>query len=148
MSSRPLTRVYDRGPHSTILLPSFTVQSPGYQLVTNCLPSLPGCDFLRGGIVTYFMVEIPIYSKKPAPTTVLMLVTESCPTLCDPMDCILPGSSNYRILQARILEWVVCPPWGDLPIPGTEPASLLSPALAGNFFTKYLVQYNIVNFAK
>ena len=88
MSSRPLTRVCDRGPHSTILLPSFTVQSPGYQLVTNCLPSLPGCDFLRGGIVTYFMVEIPTYSKKPAPTTVLVLVTESCPTLCDPMDCI------------------------------------------------------------
>ena len=29
------------------------------------------------------------------------------PTLCDPMDCSLPGSSVYAILQARILEWVV-----------------------------------------
>ena len=28
-----------------------------------------------------------------------------CPTLCDPMDCSLPGSSIHGILQARILEW-------------------------------------------
>ena len=33
-------------------------------------------------------------------------VTQSCPTLCDPMDCNLPGSSVHGILQARILEWV------------------------------------------
>ena len=31
---------------------------------------------------------------------------QSCPTLGDPMDCSLPGSSVYGILQARILEWV------------------------------------------
>ena len=29
-----------------------------------------------------------------------------CPTLCDPMDCRLPGSSVHGIFQARILEWV------------------------------------------
>ena len=33
-------------------------------------------------------------------------VAQSCPTLCDPMDCTLPGSSLHGILQARILEWV------------------------------------------
>ena len=33
-------------------------------------------------------------------------VTQSCPTLCDPVDCNLPGSSVHGILQARILEWV------------------------------------------
>ena len=33
-------------------------------------------------------------------------VAQSCPTLCDPMDCSLPGSSIHRILQARVLEWV------------------------------------------
>ena len=33
-------------------------------------------------------------------------VTQSCPTLCDPMDCSLPGFSVHGILQARILEWV------------------------------------------
>ena len=33
-------------------------------------------------------------------------VALSCPTLCDPVDCSLPGSSIHGILQARILEWV------------------------------------------
>ena len=31
---------------------------------------------------------------------------QSCPTLCDPMDCSLPGFSAHGILQARTLEWV------------------------------------------
>ena len=33
-------------------------------------------------------------------------VAQSCPTLSDPMDCSLPGSSVYGIFQARVLEWV------------------------------------------
>ena len=32
-------------------------------------------------------------------------VTQSCPTLSDPMDCSLPGSSIHEIFQARVLEW-------------------------------------------
>ena len=32
-------------------------------------------------------------------------VTQSCPTLSDPMDCSLAGSSVHRIFQARVLEW-------------------------------------------
>ena len=32
---------------------------------------------------------------------------QMCPTLCDPMDCSLLGSSVHEILQARILEWIV-----------------------------------------
>ena len=35
-----------------------------------------------------------------------VLVAQSCPTLCDPMDHSPPGSSVHRILQARTLEWV------------------------------------------
>ena len=35
-----------------------------------------------------------------------MLVAQSCPTLCDPMDCSPPGSCVHEIFQARILEWV------------------------------------------
>ena len=35
---------------------------------------------------------------------VKVLVTQLCPTLCDPMDCSLPDSSVHGILQARILE--------------------------------------------
>src|SRR5574340_309044 len=33
-------------------------------------------------------------------------VVQSCPTLWDPMDCSLPGSSVHGIFQARVLEWV------------------------------------------
>ena len=38
--------------------------------------------------------------------TNVVLVTQSCPVLCDPMDCSPPGSSVPGILQARTLEWV------------------------------------------
>ena len=33
-------------------------------------------------------------------------VTQSCPTLCNPMDCSLPGSSVHGIFQAIVLEWI------------------------------------------
>ena len=39
----------------------------------------------------------------------LGLVTQSCPTLCNPMDCSPPGSSIHGILQERILDRVVMP---------------------------------------
>ena len=38
-----------------------------------------------------------------------MLVAQLCLTLCDPVDCNLPGISVHGILQARILEWVAIP---------------------------------------
>ena len=53
-------------------------------------------------------------------------VTQLCPTLCDPMDCSLPGCFVHGILQARILEQVAFPfskGRGDLPNSGVEPRS-------------------------
>ena len=47
-------------------------------------------------------------------------VSQSCLTLCSPMDCSPPGSSVHGILQARILEWVDISSPGDLPDPGIE----------------------------
>ena len=41
--------------------------------------------------------------------SVKVLVTQLCPTLCNPMDCSQPGSSDHGIFQARILEWVAMP---------------------------------------
>ena len=52
---------------------------------------------------------------------------QMCPTLCDSMDCRLPGSSVHGIFQARILN--PCPPPGDFPDPGIKPMSSASPAL-------------------
>ena len=60
------------------------------------------------------------------------------------------GSSVHGILQARILEWVAMPSSRDPPDPAIEAASLMSPALAGGFFTtsaaqeaRIYVQWNI-----
>ena len=60
---------------------------------------------------------------------------QSCLTPWNPMDCSFPGSSVHGILQARIWEGLPFPFPGDLPDPGIEPMSLMSPALAGRFFT-------------
>ena len=40
---------------------------------------------------------------------VKVFFAQLCPTLCDPMDYSLPGSSVHGILKARILEWVAIP---------------------------------------
>ena len=58
-----------------------------------------------------------------------------CPTLCDPMNHSLPGSCGHGIFQARNWSGSSFPTPGDLPSPGIEPASPVSPALAGGFFT-------------
>ena len=39
----------------------------------------------------------------------LSKASQSCPTLCDPVDCSQPGSSIHGIFQVRILEWVAIP---------------------------------------
>ena len=58
------------------------------------------------------------------------IVTKSCLTLCDLMDCSPPGCSVHGISQSRILEQVVIPSSRDLPYTGIKHAS---PALAGRF---------------
>ena len=61
------------------------------------------------------------------------LVAQPCPTLCDPIDCSLPGSSVHGISQARVLErGCHFPTPGDLPDPEIEPTSS---ALVGKFST-------------
>ena len=61
----------------------------------------------------------------------------SCPTLCDPMDYSLPGSSVHGIIQARMGHFLSGSPFptpGDLLNPGIKPTSLTNPALAGRLF--------------
>ena len=64
-----------------------------------------------------------------------MLSLQSWPTLCNPMDHSPPVSSVLGILQARILKRVamLCPPPGNLPDPGIEPAFPAAPALQMDF---------------
>ena len=57
---------------------------------------------------------------------------QSCPALCDPVDCSLPGSSVHGILQARILKWVDMPSSsGSSPSRNQTHVSCIS----GGFFT-------------
>ena len=53
------------------------------------------CRLTSGGLVS-----LPEFSERERE------VAQSCPTLCDPMDCSLSGSSVHGIFQARVLEWV------------------------------------------
>ena len=58
---------------------------------------------------------------------------QSCLTLCDPMDYSLPGFS-MECSRQEYWSGLPFPPPGDLPNLEIEPASLMSPALAGEFF--------------
>jgi len=60
------------------------------------------------------------------------LVIKSCPTLCDTMDCSLPGFPVHGIFQQEYWSGLLFPYPGDLPNPGIEHTS---PILAGRFFT-------------
>ena len=62
----------------------------------------------------------------------LCLVAQSCPNLCDSMDCSPPGSSVQGFSRQEYWSGLPFPLPGDLPDPGIEP---WSPALAGGFFT-------------
>ena len=62
---------------------------------------------------------------------IYMSDSQSCPSLCDPMDCSLPGSFIHVILQARILEWVAISFRGS-----SQPRDqTYISCLAGGFFT-------------
>ena len=79
----------------------------------------------------YFWIHIHILELLSLGHSCCCLVTKSCLTLCNPMGSI-PGSFVHLILQARILEWVAISfSWGAR-------IKLLSPALAGEFFTTVL----------
>ena len=55
--------------------------------------------------------------------------------LCNPMDCSQPGSSAMGFSRQEYRSGLPCPPPGDLPDPGIELTSLMSPALTDGFFT-------------
>ena len=67
------------------------------------------------GTDTNIYLEVRVLVTSTSATSVLFAAAAAaavakslqlCPTLCDPMDCSLPGSSAHGIFQARVLEWV------------------------------------------
>ena len=71
-------------------------------------------DSLDAGLLQNFNLYIYKKANKQTKKTVSAKynkekgseVSQSCPTLCDPMDCSLQCSSIHGIIQARVLEWV------------------------------------------
>ena len=73
---------------------------------------------------------------------VVVLVTKSCSTLCDPMDCSRPGSSVHGILQVRILEWVAI----SFPRGSSWPRNRTQVfCTAGRFLTDWATREALVN---
>ena len=62
-------------------------------------------------------------------------VTQSGPTLCSLMDCSLPDPLSAEFSRQEYWNGLPFPSLGDLSDPGIEPASLVSPAMAGGFLT-------------
>ena len=63
------------------------------------------------------------------------LVSQSCPTLCNPKDCSPPGSSVHGISQARILEWGAISSSRESSRPRDQTRISCVPCTAGRFFT-------------
>ena len=95
-------------PEKEVRLPKgvmFELDPEGYVHLTgmNC-KRIPGCGNNCKDIGCLGKSEKSSGMKK-----VKVLVTQSCPTLFDPMNWSPPGSFVHEILQARILEWVAIP---------------------------------------
>ena len=72
----------------------------------NCGPSPPFLTSSSSTIYIYIHAHKYIYTHIFIYIAPMCVCAQSCPTLCDSMDCSPPGSSVHGILQARILEWV------------------------------------------
>ena len=81
-----------------------------------CDPSKGCCPFLR------FSIVLPTMSA-------FVLSRFSCLTLCDPVDCSSPGSCVHGFSRQEHWSGLPCSPPGDLPDPGIEPVSPVTPAL-------------------
>ena len=89
-------------------------------MIDNVLVS--GVEHSDSGLYLYLSLYIYVYEVK-------VLVTQSCPNLCDPMNCSLPDSSVHGILQQEHWSGLPFPPPGGLPDLGME---LTSPTLQVN----------------
>ena len=74
-----------------------------------------------------------------------VVVIQSCPTLCDPMDCSSPGSSVRIFARQGYWSGLPFPSPGDLPDPGIEPGSpaLKADSLPTELYKLYLVVVNL-----
>ena len=100
--------------------------------------------FLTGMVIVCVCVCVYTHTRS---------VTQSCATLCDPVDCSPLGSSVHGISQARILEWVVVSSSRGSSRPETEPISqadslpLAPPGNSHAFIKLYMYLLSILLYA-
>ena len=68
-------------------------------------------------------------------------VAQLCPTLSDPMDCSLPGSSAHGTFQARVLEWVAIA-FSKCLVNGSVVLMLFFPLIYSHLFKVALTPWN------
>ena len=153
-----------RGGNSSLrdLLKGIPASSPAGVPLTTGEAWMHGCCWNSGALSVSralgpWLITRLLHSPPPLLGESESEVSQSCPTLCDPVDCSLPGSSVHGILQARILEWVAISfsgymeaffaysPWehngvpggrtraevgpGSPPLQGVQPPAAVSPPL-------------------
>ena len=76
-----------------------------------CLPTYMARGVLlkSSQIMSFFSPQLTESRPTSSQWSMYAKSLQSRPTLCNPMDCSLPGSSAHGILQARVLEWVAMP---------------------------------------
>ena len=73
------------------------------------------------------------------PVLLLYLVAQSCLTLCDPMNCSLPGSTVHGIFQAKVLEWIAISFSGVSSWPRDQTHGSCVSCIAGEFLTCWAI---------
>ena len=112
--------------------------------ISHFLEEVSGLPFYCFPLFLYIIhlgrLSYPCYSLKFFFFTVK--ITQSCPTLCDPMDCSLLGSSVHGIFQAIVLEWIVISFSRELPGDLTQGSN---PGLPHCRQTLNHLSHNVVN---
>ena len=88
-----------------VISTSLSSNSLLYFYASGILLLIPSSIFLISVIILFISVCVSFSTSGK----VKILVAQSCLTLCDPIDCSLPGSYVHWITQARILKWVAIP---------------------------------------
>ena len=101
----------------------------------NNLIEVPPVSSELGSICRLWGQKALGYECQSRDTCVHAQLLQSCPTLCNPMDCSLPGSSVRGILQARILEWVAMSFSRGFSQPRDWTCISWGSCIAGRFFT-------------
>ena len=94
-----------------------------------CVHAADGCSLRREALASHSSWD------RGLSCCCCRLVTKSCSTLCEPMDCSCQAPLTMGFPRGEYWSRLSFPPPGDLPNPGIEPAS---PALAGGLFTSEL----------